>query len=126
MTTSSNNFDINILSFYMPEQSDPQAKRYVFGYTVKIRNNTTFPAKLIDRHWIITNGEGKNQEVRGSGVIGEQPQILPGDSYEYTSGTILNTPIGTMHGYYNMINESGDGIAAEIKPFLLADPALIH
>lgn len=110
----------------MDEQSSPEESRYVFAYTIKISNQGNIPAKLINRHWIITDGDGGVEEVRGRGVVGEQPNINPGDEYRYTSGTILKTPVGSMEGCYGMQTENGESFDAKICAFSLAAPYQIH
>lgn len=123
---ATNPIDIHVTSYYLKEQSDPQLKRFVFAYTVKIVNNTPLPVKLVGRHWVITDADGNKQVVQGRGVIGEQPHIEPGDHFEYTSGTVLETPVGTMHGFYHMLTERGQRIDADVAPFRLANPILLH
>lgn len=111
---------------YQPEQSSPEQGRYVFSYTVTILNDGTEPARLLDRHWVITDADGKVQEVRGQGVVGEQPRLEPGERYQYSSGTILATPIGSMQGSYGMVGDDGSHFDAEIPPFSLASTTSIH
>lgn len=111
---------------YIPEQSDPEAERYIFAYTITIENTGTVPAQLISRHWIITDGNALVQEVRGLGVIGQQPLLKPGESYEYTSGCQLDTPVGTMRGSYQMTAEDGTQFEAEIPEFTLSIPRVLH
>jgi ApaG protein len=113
-------------SQFQSGQSSPGEGRYVFSYTIVIENQGSEPARLLDRHWIITDAEGKVQEVRGQGVVGEQPHLNPGESYEYTSGTILTTPIGSMHGSYGMVADDGTRFEAEIPAFSLASTRSIH
>jgi ApaG protein len=113
-------------SQFQPEQSSAQDCRYVFAYTITIENQGSEPVRLIDRHWIITDAEGQVQEVRGQGVVGEQPHLRPGQRFQYTSGTILPTPIGSMHGSYGMVADDGTRFAAEIPAFSLASPVSIH
>lgn len=117
---------IDVQSFYLKEQSDPDKNRYVFAYTVKIRNDGEVPARLISRHWVITDAEGNAQEVKGSGVVGEQPFLYPGEDYQYTSGTILPTPVGSMHGSYQLISHDGCCFEADIPAFSLATPNVVH
>jgi ApaG protein len=107
---------------FVPERSSPRSRQYVFAYTINIANEGTAPAKLVTRHWIITDGNGKVQEVRGDGVIGQQPLLAPGEAFEYTSGCVLETPHGTMRGTYQMVRPEGETFDAEIAPFLLAVP----
>jgi ApaG protein len=121
-----NKIDVDVHPAYIAEQSDPDNDHYVFSYTVTIRNNGSVPAKLLTRHWIITDGDGQVQEVKGDGVIGEQPHIQPGEGYQYTSGTFMNTPIGTMHGSYQMLSDTGEKFDAEIPAFRLAVPNTLH
>lgn len=107
---------------YLPDQSSPDEEQYVFAYTVAISNEGTEPARLKTRHWVITNGYGSTEEVRGPGVVGETPRLVPGQSFEYTSGCMLKTPVGTMHGSYEMYRDDGASFEAEIAPFTLAVP----
>lgn len=118
--------DINVETHYIEEQSVPTENRYVFAYTITIRNNGSLPAKLLHRHWVITDGDGKTQEVRGEGVVGEQPHIAPGDQFRYTSGTVLDTPVGTMQGSYQMITDDGEEFDAIIPVFTLSAPHTLH
>jgi ApaG protein len=111
---------------YLADQSDEAADRYVFAYTITIRNTGTAPAQLISRHWIITDANGKVQEVKGLGVVGEQPKLAPGESYEYTSGAAIATPVGTMRGSYQMIAEDGTKFDAPIAEFTLSIPRVLH
>ncbi len=111
---------------FIPEQSDPDESRYVFAYTITIRNLGELPAQLIARHWIITDANNEVQEVRGLGVIGNQPLLKPGESFEYSSGCSLATPVGTMKGSYQMVGEDGTRFEAEIPEFVLAIPRVLH
>ena len=112
---------------YVPDQSDPEAKRYFFAYHITIRNQGEQTVQLISRHWVITNGEGQVEEVRGPGVVGYQPVLKPGEEFEYTSGCPLTTPVGTMHGEFNMIVQgSGEKFDAKIEPFRLAVPKALN
>jgi len=120
------NIQVDVQTQYIPEQSDPQQDRYVFSYTITIRNEGGVAAKLLTRHWIITNADGKTQEVRGEGVVGEQPHLKPGDGFRYTSGTVLETPVGSMQGSYQMVADDGVKFEAEIAPFSLSMPHTIH
>lgn len=117
---------ISARSQYQPEQSSPAEGRYVFAYTITIENQGDAPARLLDRHWIITDAEGQAQEVRGQGVIGEQPHLQPGERYQYTSGAILPTPLGSMHGSYGMIGDDGIRFEAPIPVFSLTSTVSIH
>lgn len=123
-----NRYDIRISvrTEYIPEQSDPAADRYVFAYTITIANAGTVAAQLISRHWIITDADEVVQEVRGLGVVGEQPLLRPGESFEYTSGTAVATPVGTMRGSYQMVAEDGHKFEAEIPAFTLSMPRVLH
>ncbi len=111
---------------YVPEQSDEEGDRYAFAYTITIANTGTVAAQLISRHWIITDADGKVQEVRGLGVIGEQPLVKPGESFEYTSGTTIATPVGTMQGTYQMVAEDGVKFDADVPEFVLSMPRVLH
>lgn len=111
---------------YIPEQSDPAHQRYIFSYTITIKNVGAAPAQLIARHWIITDAEGTVQEVRGLGVVGHQPLLKPGESFQYTSGSALATPVGSMKGTYQMVTEEGQHFGAEIPEFTLAVPRVLH
>ena len=111
---------------YLPDQSDEAASRYVFAYTITISNTGSIPAQLISRHWIITDSDNHVQEVKGLGVVGEQPLIKPGESYEYTSGSAINTPVGTMKGSYQMVAEDGVKFDATIPEFVLSVPRVLH
>jgi ApaG protein len=111
---------------YLAEQSDEKTGRYVFAYTITIRNTGEATAQLISRHWIITDSQGLVQEVRGLGVVGNQPVLRPGESHEYTSGTAIATPVGTMKGSYQMVADDGTRFEAEIPEFTLSVPRVLH
>ncbi|MFN3712515.1 MAG: Co2+/Mg2+ efflux protein ApaG [Alcanivoracaceae bacterium] len=113
-------------SEFLPEQSDPPSRRWVFAYHVTIRNEGQLAAKLLTRHWVITDGEERVQEVHGEGVIGEQPNLAPGQSFEYTSGCVLESRVGSMHGSYQMLAEDGHCFDAGIPAFTLAPPHSLH
>ena len=98
----------------------------MFSYTITIHNEGDIPARLLSRHWLITDGDGKREEVRGEGVVGEQPYLKPGEKYRYTSGTVLDTPVGTMEGSYQMLADDGVKFEADIAPFTLSMPHTIH
>ncbi|MDP1606913.1 MAG: Co2+/Mg2+ efflux protein ApaG [Rhodocyclaceae bacterium] len=117
---------IDVLTQYLPEQSDPEAGRYFFIYTISVTNSGTVAVQLIARHWIITDAAGKVDEVRGLGVVGHQPLLKPGESFEYTSGCPLATPVGTMRGSYQMVAEDGTRFEAPISEFVLAMPRTLH
>ncbi|MCF8178309.1 MAG: Co2+/Mg2+ efflux protein ApaG [Sulfuritalea sp.] len=118
--------EVEVATHYVVEQSDPAIERHVFAYTVTLRNTGTVPAQLISRHWIITDAEGEIQEVRGLGVVGHQPLLAPGESFEYTSGCQLATPVGTMKGSYQMTAEDGVQFEAPINEFVLSMPRVLH
>lgn len=121
------NIQVNVTPFYLKDESVPEKNRYVFSYTVNIHNDGEHDAQLLSRHWIITNGKDlKTQEVRGDGVIGQQPIIPPGESYQYTSGTVMESPVGTMQGSYQFTNEDGEFFDVAIPVFSLAAPLSIH
>jgi len=111
---------------FVPEQSDVEAGRYVFAYTMTIRNTGSITARLLSRHWIITDANEHVQEVKGEGVIGEQPRLKPGEAFEYTSGTAIATPVGTMRGSYQMIADDGVQFDAAIPEFTLSMPRVLH
>ncbi len=113
---------VSVQATYVAEQSAPRSKRYVFAYTVKIANEGGAPAQLRSRHWIITDGAGKVEEVRGPGVVGQQPTLRPGEHFEYTSGCVLQTPRGEMRGTYQMHRPDGTTFDATIAPFELLLP----
>ena len=121
-------YEINIIvrTTYLPEQSDETLDRYVFSYTITIANTGMVAAQLISRHWIIEDGANDAQEVRGLGVVGEQPLLKPGDSFEYTSGTAISSPVGSMKGSYQMIAEDGLRFDASIPEFTLSVPRTLH
>jgi len=123
-----NDYDISVAakSVFIPEQSDESASRFVFAYTITITNNGGMPAQLVSRHWIITDGNNQVQEVRGPGVVGEQPLLEPKESFEYTSGTALATAVGTMRGTYEMVAEDGTRFDAKIPEFTLSVPRVLH
>ena len=126
MSDSRYQIDVSIITRYLPAQSQPQQSRFAFAYDVTIVNNGELPAQLLSRHWLITDGNGQVQEVRGAGVIGEQPLIEPGASHSYSSGTLLATQVGTMQGSYQMIADDGQHFDASIAPFRLAVPGALH
>ena len=117
---------VTVRSQYLPERSSPKAGQYAFAYTVRIANEGTDTAQLKSRHWVITDADGKVQEVRGDGVVGEQPTLRPNEAFEYTSGTAIATPVGTMRGSYRMVAEDGVQFDAPIPEFTLAAPRVLH
>ena len=123
---SKHHIDISVRTAFIDNQSAPDAQRFVFAYTITITNTGQVAAKLLTRHWVITDDNEKVQEVRGVGVVGEQPHLSPGMSFEYTSGAVLETPIGTMQGSYQMLADDGTEFDAEIAPFLLTVPRQLH
>ena len=122
------NHEVNVSAQtqYLPDQSDESASRYVFAYTITIRNAGNTAAQLISRHWIITDAQGLVQEVRGLGVVGAQPLLEPGQSFEYTSGTAIATAVGTMKGAYQMVAADGTRFEATIPQFTLSVPRVLH
>ena len=119
-------FDIEVATRFLDEQSVPEEGRFVFAYTVHIRNHGKVPAQVLGRRWLITDGNGKVQEVVGEGVVGEQPWLRPGEGFEYTSGAVLETDIGTMRGSYDVLADDGTRFAAPIPPFTLSIPRTLH
>ena len=121
-------YDITVTTrtTYVPGQSDTERGRYVFAYTITLKNTGTVAAQLISRHWIITDANNQVQEVRGLGVVGEQPKLAPEQSFEYTSGTAIATPVGTMRGTYQMVGEDGSEFEARIPEFTLSIPRILH
>lgn len=118
---------VSVEPYYLSAESQPEQKRFVYAYTVTIKNNGQHHAKLLSRHWVITNGDTlKTTEVRGDGVIGEQPTIMPGEEYSYTSGTVMETAVGTMQGSYQMIDEDGEYFDINIPVFTLASTHSVH
>lgn len=122
----SDNIQVDVQTAYIEEQSSPDNDRYVFAYTINIQNQGQRTARLLNRHWVITDANGKIQEVRGEGVVGEQPKLHPGESFEYTSGAILETPVGAMEGEYEMIAENGEHFLAPVDAFSLSIPNIRH
>lgn len=125
-TSQRHQIEVSVKTTYIPSQSVPENNRYVFAYTVTITNSGDMPAKLLTRHWVITDANNKTQEVRGEGVVGQQPHLSPGTSFEYTSGTILETPVGMMRGSYQMRADDGTEFDAEIPAFTLSAPRTLH
>ncbi|WP_342322255.1 Co2+/Mg2+ efflux protein ApaG [Kosakonia sp. BYX6] len=117
---------IQVQSIYIESQSLPDNERYVFAYTVTIRNLGRTSVQLLKRYWLITNGNGRETEVQGEGVVGEQPHIEPGGEYQYTSGAVIETPLGTMQGHYEMVDAQGNAFRIAIPVFRLAVPIVIH
>jgi len=117
---------VDVQTSYLAEQSDPAEPRFAFAYTITIRNEGPVAAKLLTRHWIITDANGKVQEVRGDGVVGEQPFLRPGQGFRYSSGAVIETPVGVMQGSYQMVGEDGQRFDAPIAPFRLAMPGVLQ
>ena len=117
---------IEVATNYVDDQSEPDVGRYVFAYTITIENLGDLPARLLSRHWVITDANGKVQEVTGDGVVGEQPHLNPGESFCYSSGAVLETPVGAMQGSYHMEADNGTNFEAPIPPFTLAVPGVLH
>jgi ApaG protein len=117
---------VHVTSEYSPERSKPSEHEWFFLYTVRIVNEGAETVKLVTRHWVITDGDGHVEEVRGPGVVGEQPVLEPGEGFEYTSGCPLPTSFGTMHGTYQMVTRAGEAFDAEVAPFTLSEPYTVH
>ena len=117
---------IDVATSYIKDQSKPEKDYYVFSYTITTSNEGPVAARLLARHWIITDANNRTQEVQGDGVVGEQPRLSPGENFQYTSGTMLETPVGTMHGTYHMVLDGGRRFDAEIPKFTLSMPRTLH
>ena len=117
---------VHVQSQYAPERSDPSQNQWFFLYTITISNDSAETVQLMTRHWVITDGDGRIEEVRGPGVVGRQPILKPGESFEYTSGCPLRTPFGVMEGTYQMVSEGGERFDAKIAPFTLSEPYTVH
>ena len=126
MPQSPHAIEVAVATRFLDDKSVPEDDRYVFAYTVRIHNAGQLPAQLLSRHWLITDANGKVQEVRGEGVLGEQPRIEPGENYEYTSGAVLETALGTMRGSYRMLADDGTQFDAAIEVFTLSMPRTLH
>ena len=127
MADSDYSIEVRAEATFIASRSNPDANQYFFAYRITIRNTGGVPAKLLDRHWIITHGDGHVEEVQGEGVVGEQPRLRPGEAFEYTSAAVLRTPIGTMHGEYGMLADDGHAFSAPIPVFRLLGPgATLH
>ena len=128
MSNLSNNYDLNVgvKTEFLAEQSDPSRNRYVFAYKITITNSGAQSAQLMSRKWIITDGDGKIQEVSGEGIVGQQPIIEPGQQHQYTSGTVLETKVGSMSGFYSMVAADGHEFSALIPSFTLSYPNALH
>lgn len=117
---------VEVAAEFVPAQSNPGDEQYTFAYHVTIRNTGHIPARLISRHWVITDGMEHVHEIHGQGVIGEQPRLVPGEVFRYSSSCVLETPVGTMQGHYLMETDRGEKFEAEIPPFMLAMPRVLH
>lgn len=126
MTSKPHDITVTTRTVYIADQSDPASDRYVFAYTITITNSGDVAAQLVSRHWIITDASDKVQEVRGKGVVGEQPYLRPGESFEYTSGSAIATPVGTMRGSYQMMADDGTKFDVVIPEFTLSMPRVLH
>lgn len=126
MNKTTHQIQVEVKSDFIPDQSAPEKERFVFSYTITIRNVGSIAAQLINRHWIITDANGNVEEVSGKGVVGQQPRIQPGEHYEYSSGAILKTPIGAMEGDYEMVDDQGKHFLATIPVFSLQMPNSIN
>ena len=126
MPKSAQQIDVSVTSRFLPEQSQPEQNRFAFAYTVTLNNSGQLAAKLLSRHWVITDGDGHVQEVRGPGVVGQQPRLEPGEQYSYSSGTLMTTRVGFMQGSYQMQTDDGATFDAPIAPFRLVVPGALH
>jgi len=125
-SSNTTNIQIKVQTNYIPEQSEPEQNRYVFAYTINIENLGDKAARLLSRYWLISDADGKIQEVEGQGVVGKQPHIVPGAAFEYTSATLINTPVGSMRGSYDMVDDDGMLFKAKIPIFTLAQPHVLN
>ncbi|MDD1793876.1 Co2+/Mg2+ efflux protein ApaG [Enterovibrio sp. ZSDZ42] len=121
-----NKFMVRVVTHYAEEQSEPDKKRYVFSYTITIENNGDRDAQLLRRKWLVTDSNGKKLVIEGDGVVGEQPHIRAGEQYTYTSGTVIETPVGAMQGFYTMVDLNSKEFDIEVMPFRLALPNILH
>jgi len=126
MSDSRYQVDVSVVTRYLADQSHPEHDRFAFAYTITVQNNGELPARLMSRHWVITDGDGHEEQVRGAGVVGQQPLIDVGQSHTYSSGTVMTTKVGTMQGTYEMVADDGKHFDAIIKPFRLAVPGALH
>ncbi|MHC8603529.1 Co2+/Mg2+ efflux protein ApaG [Arenicellales bacterium nBUS_45] len=124
--SNSYEIDIEVETSYMAEHSEPDEDRYVFAYTITLVNKGSISATLLSRRWVITDSENHTEEVEGDGVVGEQPTLQPGEGFRYTSGTVIETPVGTMHGIYRMVAEDGQTFDTNIPEFVLSAPRVLH
>ena len=126
MSDSRYQVDVSVVTHYLADQSQPEHDRFAFAYTIPVENNGDLPAKLLSRHWVFTDGDGHVEQLRGEGVVCQQPLIDAGKSHTYTSGTVMTTKVGTMQGTYQMLADDGKHFDAVIKPFRLAVPGALH
>lgn len=126
MQNNKHEIRIQVATHYVDDQSQPDVGRFVFAYTITIKNSGDIPARLLSRHWLITDANGKVQELSGDGVVGEQPHLSPGETFRYSSGAVLDTPVGAMQGSYRMQADNGIDFDAPIPPFTLAVPGMLH
>tara|TARA_B100000029_G_scaffold490434_2_gene549462 strand:+ start:287 stop:673 length:387 start_codon:yes stop_codon:yes gene_type:complete len=124
--TDQYNIDVSVETTYVAEHSEPEEDRFVFAYTITLVNRGSVSAQLLSRHWIITDSDSQVEEVRGEGVVGEQPVLKPGEGFRYQSGAVIETPVGTMHGTYQMVAEDGHEFNATIPQFVLSAPRTLH
>ncbi len=117
---------VNVETHYLDDRSDPSEDRFIFAYTITITNRGSIGAQLLRRHWVVTDSDDQVQNVRGDGVVGEQPHLMPGETYQYTSGTVLETPVGTMEGSYQMVADDGTQFDAKIPRFVLSAKRTLH
>lgn len=125
-TCTTRGITVEVHSFHLPERSDPARNQWLFAYRIRIHNGSEVPVRLLNRHWVITDSDGEVEEVRGPGVVGHQPRMPPGDSFEYTSFCPLSTSFGTMHGSYEMTTDEGETFDVEVAPFALCEPHAIN
>ena len=126
MDSAHHRIRVEVETAYLEDQSAPRDRRFVFSYTITIRNEGDIAARLLTRHWIITDADGRVQEVRGDGVVGEQPYLKPGQGFRYSSGAVIETPVGSMHGSYQLVDDDGAHFNAPIPAFRLAIPGMLH
>ena len=120
------NIEVSVETTYVAEHSEPEESRFVFAYTITLVNRGSVSAQLLSRHWVITDADSQVEEVRGDGVVGEQPVLKPGEGFRYTSGAVIETPVGTMHGSYQMVAADGQQFDATIPEFVLSAPRTLH
>ena len=120
------NIEVSVETNYVAEHSEPEEDRFVFAYTITLVNRGTVSAQLLSRHWVITDSDSQVEEVRGDGVVGEQPVLKPGEGFRYTSGAVIETPVGTMQGSYQMVAADGQQFDAAIPEFVLSAPRTLH